>query len=303
MKKWGFPGIWKIVLLIGWLYGTGFTGSTGMAFLKVGVDARAVGMGEAYTAFARDAAATFWNPAGLAGGAHSTVFFHHNQWIQGIRGEMGALALVRRKSAWGFHVRSFNVYGIEVRDRPTTEPLEETSAHYLSAGISYARRLSQSFHAGVTVKYLYEKIFVESAGGWAVDVGATYLPGITGLRLAATLQNLGKMNRLYREATALPVLARIGVVYRFPWEMKTVKVQVAGDGVYVMQEGMRFHVGSELLFLRQLAIRMGGMFGYETHTLNFGAGLVRSSFRLDYAIVPFNNDLGVTHRFSVAFRL
>ena len=40
-------------------------GATGLAFLKVGVDARASGMGEAYTAVAGDANATYWNTAGM----------------------------------------------------------------------------------------------------------------------------------------------------------------------------------------------------------------------------------------------
>ncbi|MCB0302022.1 MAG: hypothetical protein KDE52_18315, partial [Calditrichaeota bacterium] len=40
-------------------------GVTGMSFLKIGVGARAGGMGEAYAAVADDATATYWNPAGL----------------------------------------------------------------------------------------------------------------------------------------------------------------------------------------------------------------------------------------------
>ncbi len=37
-----------------------------LTFLKIGVGARAVAMGEAFTPIADDATAMFWNPAGLA---------------------------------------------------------------------------------------------------------------------------------------------------------------------------------------------------------------------------------------------
>jgi len=40
-------------------------GTTGANFLKIGVGARAAGMGEAFTAFADDPTALYWNPAGL----------------------------------------------------------------------------------------------------------------------------------------------------------------------------------------------------------------------------------------------
>lgn len=44
----------------------GARGVTGLAFLKNGVDARAAILGQAMTSLADDAAACYWNPAGLA---------------------------------------------------------------------------------------------------------------------------------------------------------------------------------------------------------------------------------------------
>ena len=58
--------------------------NTGLAFLKIGVGGRAVGVGEAYTAIANDASAAYWNPAGLAQLEHTEFLLTHNEWIQDV---------------------------------------------------------------------------------------------------------------------------------------------------------------------------------------------------------------------------
>lgn len=293
-----------LLLTAGILLGdTGNEGVTGMSFLKVGIDARAVGMAEAYTAVSSDASATFWNPAGLANAAQSNVLFNHTEWFLGIRGEYAAMVLAGRKSAWGFHLRSFNIGDIEVRDIPREYPLETTSAHYLSAGVSYARALRDQVNIGVTVKYLFERIFVESASGAALDLGVTYRPAESPFAFGAALQNLGRMSALRDEASKLPGLLRAGVMYRLPVNKERFGLKLAADLVKPLQENVRFQLGGEFLLWQTIAFRAGGMAGYQTHAVSFGLGIVRSSLRLDYALVPFAENLGVTHRFSVNFAL
>ena len=52
-----------------------------------------------------------------------------------------------------------------------SEPSSEVEANDLAMGLSYARRFSSKLNAGVTFKYLYEKISLESANGYAFDFG------------------------------------------------------------------------------------------------------------------------------------
>lgn len=75
-KNQGIPSLPKRVLflLIGCslliafpTYAENYTGD----FLTNGVGARALGLGGAYVSIADDATATYWNPAGIAGGAHN----------------------------------------------------------------------------------------------------------------------------------------------------------------------------------------------------------------------------------------
>ncbi len=278
-------------------------GKTGLSFLKIGVDARAIGMGEAYTAVANDASAVYWNPAGLLGTKRSNVLFNHNEWIQDIRGEFAAISFIRKTTAWGFHLRSFNIGDIEIREFPSTEPLEKTSAHYLSVGISYARRIHPRVDVGLSFKYLNEKIFVESASGIAADLGIVYNPPYPDFKVGFAIQNVGKMNNLKTAESKLPRLVRAGLMYQVPFKSEKMNVIFAGDIVKPIDENVHFNLGTEFVVWQQLALRVGYWIGYEARDISFGVGFLKSSIRLDYGMTPLNDNLGITHRFTINFNL
>lgn len=56
-------------------------GTTAAAWLKIGVSARAAGMGEAYTAVCYDASAIFWNPANLSRVRNVQVMSQYGLWL------------------------------------------------------------------------------------------------------------------------------------------------------------------------------------------------------------------------------
>lgn len=275
-------------------------GNTGMAFLKVGVGARAAGMGEAYSAVASDASAAYWNPAGLVSAGGSNVILVHNRWLLDVGSEFGALQI---KKHFAMHVYDYHIGDIPVRTIPSEHPLEKTSAQYLSIGGSYARMINQKLDAGVTVKYLFEKIFVYSASGFAFDFGLRYKMIKRNLFFAATIQNLGKMNELENEATRLPVISRFGAMYNLPKEIGPMRLMFAFDFVKPMEENLRMHIGSEAIFWNQIALRAGFMNGYENRNFSFGLGVHKSSFQFDYSMTPLQDDFDTGHRFSLAILL
>jgi hypothetical protein len=57
-------------------------------------------------------------------------------------------------------------------------------------------------------------------------------------------------------------------------------------------------LGSELGDPRGAALRVGMRFNDTSTALSFGAGYAMSSLQLDYAFVPFREDLGNAHRIS-----
>lgn len=275
-------------------------GKTGMAFLKVGVGARAAGMGEAYSAVASDATAAYWNPAGLVASDGSNIVLMHNRWLLDIRSEFGA---VQVKKHFALHVYSYHIGDIPVRTIPSEEPLEETSAQYLSIGASYAHSFQRQLDAGITVKYLFEKIFVYSASGYAFDLGVRYKLLQPNIIVAGTLQNLGKMGKLDNESTRLPVVTRIGGMYHIPKEVGPMHFMVALDIVKPVEENLRLHLGSEILFWNQVALRGGYVDGYENRNVSFGVGVYKSAFQFDYSLTPLQEDFDTGHRFSLKISL
>src|SRR6266496_2968071 len=57
-------------------------GTSGGEILSIPVGARALGMGEAYTAMADDVSSLYWNPAGIAILNQSEASFMYSQWLK-----------------------------------------------------------------------------------------------------------------------------------------------------------------------------------------------------------------------------
>ncbi|MBI4062852.1 MAG: UPF0164 family protein, partial [Elusimicrobia bacterium] len=55
--------------------------NSGFSFLKIGVGARPIGLGSAYTAMANDATAIYWNPAGLGAIKKRELSAMHGEWL------------------------------------------------------------------------------------------------------------------------------------------------------------------------------------------------------------------------------
>jgi len=107
-------------------------GKVGFAFLKTAVNARASAMGEAYTALANDASATYWNPAILAYTESNSIVLSHNQWLQDITHNFAAVHLIRGEHNIAFSFNVISVPGIEIRDYTASpDPIGKSSVYNL----------------------------------------------------------------------------------------------------------------------------------------------------------------------------
>ncbi|MBU94982.1 MAG: hypothetical protein CL669_05255 [Balneola sp.] len=176
-------------------------GTTAAPFLTLGVGAKGHALGHANTINVSGAEAIFWNPAGMAiqnkGDSFSSSFISITEYFADvdIYGTGIVVPIGKNKGqslGIGLH---FVDYG---RMDVTTVELQDGTgatfgAHDLSIGVSYAQKLTDSFHFGGSVKLIQQKIYDMSAEAFAVDLGfllkTNYLNGLT---IGASITNFGR---------------------------------------------------------------------------------------------------------------
>jgi len=282
----------------------GGTGSSGLTFLKLGVSGRSVAMGDAMAASVSGAAATHYNPAGLLprdGAGNAEMIFMHKEWIQDTRTEfLGARVSVSDPLALGFSVNTTTVSDIELRTRPG--PAEGTfTSRSLALGVSGAYRVAEGVSAGITARYLYEKILVDDASGFGIDLGMQYQTPLEGLSAGVALANLGTMGDLRNEPSRLPALLRGGAAFALPVASLHGALLLAIDGLFIFPESRSLlNAGTELSVEGIFMVRAGYQAGSEGRGLSLGGGVRHGIFALDYAFSRLSGDLGNGHTISLS---
>lgn len=159
-------------------------------FLAIGVGARALGMGSAYTSAVNDVTAGYWNPAGLLGVTGDLqVGVMHSEYFAGIAkyDYVGIAKPIDSMSTIGFTFVRFGIDNI-----PNTIDLIDPSGNidydritsFSSADhafmISYARRMKvPGLRVGGNVKVIYRRVGeFARAWGFGLDAGAQYDRGL-----------------------------------------------------------------------------------------------------------------------------
>lgn len=276
-------------------------GDTGLAFLKIGVGARAAAMGEAYVAVAQDASAAYWNPAGLAIAPDIEVHVTHNEWISDVRYEYVSAVRGMRGHALAGQVALLHMGQFDGRDA-NGELTESFRAYDFMAGASYGRRLTRSLEMGVTGKVIYEKIQSYTATGFAGDAGIRYRTPIRGLTLAATATNLGPEMKFENDSFTLPVAARFGAAFRTRKLLEG--FLLATDFRFPNDNEVQGHIGAELQVHEMIALRGGAKLNYDEEAGSMGLGIHYQNYEFDYAYTPFSSEseLGDVHRISIGWK-
>ncbi len=280
-------------------------GEKGFAFLKLGIGARAMGLGGAYVAEANDPTAVYWNPAGLGGVGRSQITFMHNEWIQDFRQDFVAVAVPAfREGRGGVGLGVATFYADEMERRSDTGVL---LGHFgfndIVASGSVAYPLTSALVGGLSAKYVREMIDQEDAAAAAVDAGLRFAVPRTRLALAGTVQNLGTKAKFETESFGLPSTVRLGAAYGLGVPSMGSDVRLTTEFRKAAGEDSRFQLGGEFLYHETAALRAGYKMGYDEENVSFGLGLRRDRFAFDYALVPLSADLGTTHFFSLTAHL
>ena len=274
----------------------------GASFLKLGMGARAVGMGEAFTSISGDISSIYWNPAGLAKLDGVWATFMHNRWFQDISTEFFASAFSISNNIFAFSLTVNTVPDIERRETATSEPLSYFDAHQLSLGGAWAKQFAKNIDLGLTFKWLYEKIDIHTASGIGFDLGGIYSPR-DGFNLGLAILNLGPKMKFEEQKYPLPTSYKLGVVLTRKENYLRGDYRVALDLVKPKDDPLVVHTGAEYDFPQNFSLRLGYEFGYDEKGITFGAGFRIKKYGIDYAFAPYSSDLGNTHRISLNVKL
>jgi Uncharacterised protein family (UPF0164) len=294
-----------------------------LTFLKIGVGARAVGLGEAFTPVADDATAMYWNPAGLANLAGKHVHVSHASWPADIDYENAIFTMPFQliEGAIGLEIASLRT---TLDYTSTDEPLPNGRTFGYSdllVGLGLARQFTDRFSFGGAVKYLREDLGSEVGGSvlqsWSLDVGTNFQLPYHGFRVSMAWTNFGPdfqppggfvthppggqpsdvQYASFSPASVFAFGAAIEPLSRDHYRLlATLQFDHPADGQELIKGG------AELWIDEMVALRTG--YNPRADALRFSAGFgLRGSLggrwlQADYAYTD-GNDLGRIDRFSL----
>ncbi len=266
-------------------------GLPGNYLYSFSANARALGMGRAYTAIAFDSSASYWNPAGLARLVCTEGSFLYVPLFEDtVYYFLGAGYPVSYGNVIGISIAGLQTGGVENTEYGSV--FDDKHNAYI---LSYARTISK-LDLGINLKAVNHKMDIYFDTGFGIDIGSQYKYGK--LFLGASIQNILRPHlKLKNETDKFPTNLKIGAGYKF-FNEKALGVfdldfiNILGDRVHPV----RWHLGVEYNPYKLFFIRTG----LDYKEVTFGFGIKSSNFSLDYAFGI--HTLGPSHRFSFSGR-
>lgn len=314
------------------------TGTAAAQFLKIPVGAKAIGSANTFGSFANDPSVLYWNPAGIAFFNDFEVNFDHLNWIADIPHDfLGIVVPIDDKSSFGISAVSVNYGNME---RTTVEKPKGTGTTFdaidLAFSVSYARALLEQVSVGITIKYVTQRIWNESAQTAAFDFGTILTPGFYDMKVGLMLSNFGPDlslagsdlirsydidknsasnplfdSKLTTQSFNLPIHYSASVAFSILGENAPIKslnynFSLALNAVHFNDNPEHYSVGAEYSFFRMFFLRGGYIFNTDEGGLNYGFGVKLdvgpTSFLFDYAY----SDMGIfdgVNAFSIGLKL
>ncbi|MBI5267330.1 MAG: PorV/PorQ family protein [candidate division Zixibacteria bacterium] len=279
-------------------------GRTAADFLQIGIGARAASLGGAFSALAEGGDAAWWNPAGLARLDYNQFSVGHFMWYQDITVENGAVAFSLSSRVSMAASLTFVDYGkIDGFDQ-NGNATGNLSASDWSGGLSVGAALTDQVSAGLTARFISQKLADISATGVSADFGLAVR--LEKFRFAAVAGNIGPTMKFESQSERLPASFRLGAAYAPVRSAVAASAELEKKvyGDLVARQGIELRFADQY-FLRSGLVLYPGQSGAGAVRAGYtaGAGLVINRVAIDYAFTPsttmVSDDL---HRFSLGFR-
>lgn len=295
------------------------------SFLRLGLGARAIAMGNAFTGLARDGFSGYYNPASLPFMTRPEVSL-----------SLGNLSLYRKHNFVGF---STYLNPKSKNDSTNTKTIRAGfSLGWLNAGVenidgrdsngkhigmfsntehvfyfSFGIRPVDFIAIGLSAKVVnsrFPKILDDdetlSASGFGMDFGIYLIP-VEKLSLGAVVHDFNtkytwNTEKLWERGTTtinkFPLRLRLGAAYQLP-----LNAQIAADAEFNEEQGWRIYMGGEIPYKNLLVGRMG----FNANRFTFGFGVLfeiwKTRAELSYAYDTINITPSAEQYFSLRIML
>jgi hypothetical protein len=293
MKRKAIVGVVLLLLIPSFAFGSTKpfekVGTFAAQFLKIGVSARAAGMGNAYTAVANDATSIYWNPAGMVELTRTQVTLNSVVWPADIDIYFAGAVFTTPYFPGTFGI-SARALTMDPQEERTIYMPEGTKRFFdagdMSFGLSYAMYFTDRFSAGITTHFIHMGLADKSVETIAVDFGLIYRIGIQGMKLGMMIQSLGGEVNFDDRSSKMPTLFKVGLSVD-AYRRGAHALMAAGEFSHPSDNKERMNVGMEYAFNQFFYLRSGYNIGYDTQGLAWGTG-----FRLD---TSQTSDIGLNY--------
>ena len=310
-------------------------GTTAAPFLKIEFGARAVGMGGSFVALANDPLGVYYNPAGIAELNKIYLAGGHTKWFADLSYDYATFILTSKRMNFGLWGSFLSCNDIEITTVEQPEGIGQF-CNYVDGllGFTTSAFVSDYLSVGLSIKYIQQTLYHETASTIALDIGSIIRTPLKGVRLGMCLVNYGgRMQlagndlivqtdpwpdfagnpdveaRLSTESFPLPLAFKMGIALDLTgtgeaiFSNKNHHFTIAIDGIHPNDGEEKLQIGCEYGLFNILFLRGGYKINYDAQKFTAGTGIKvgigSREICIDYAYVDMDI-LDSTHRMSLS---
>ena len=279
-------------------------GQGSASFLSIPPNARAMGMGKAFSAMGDDVSSFYWNTAAISKADNFSLMISHYFWVYDLNYDYIGMVIPLSYGSLGISGTGF--WSLPIQGYDSSGPTgEKISYNNYAFKLGYGFPISDLVSFGLGVKLIYQQIYTYDSLGVSVDFG--FLVSISeNFNLGFSIKDLGKISKFEYYEEKLYFTQISGLAYKLYTANSRLNFLFAFD--HYLSEGSRSSVNlgmeTEIVFSPEYFswyLRGGYEFSKylrDTAGLGLGSGLRIKTFFIDYSF-DFLGELGNNHQISV----
>ena len=301
-------------------------GTSAANWLKIESGVRGISMGGSQVASGSGISGVFYNPASIAFGQSSEVYYSKSYYFAGIsHNTLGYVTKLTFSDYLGLYLFYLDSGEMDVTTVISPDGTgEKFSVLDLSVRFLYGKQLTDRLRIGVALKYFREEIYTAHMQSLVVDVGSNFDTGIYGFDLGMSVSNFGPEVQFEGDALDVTVdddiavsgkLSKITSKFSVPLtfriglsndviggdEGSVHRLTLSADGINPIDYTVYGGLGIEYSWRDIAFIRGGTKLFHDTAGMSLGGGLKWSIFEIDYAYVNYGI-LEETHQYGISLK-